>query len=258
MILDEIMASKRAELEGVKERVPLETLVEKLSGLDETRDFAAALKADGVRIIAEVKKASPSKGVIREDFDPVAIAKAYDANGAAAISVLTEMEYFMGSLDYMNLVKASVKIPVLRKDFIFDYYQLVEARVNGADAVLLIAAVLEAETLISLIEKSKELGLAQLVEVHSDLELEKAKSSGAEIIGINNRNLKTFKTDIETTKRLMEKVPDSAITVSESGINTGEDIRGLTEAGVDAFLIGEALMRDPDVGAKLRSFVEAS
>jgi indole-3-glycerol phosphate synthase len=257
MILDEIMASKKAELEGVKERLSLKTLQEKLTGLPPVRDFVSALKADGPSVIAEVKKASPSKGVIREDFDPVEIALAYEANGAAVISVLTEEKYFMGSLDFLSAIRERVSLPLLRKDFIFDYYQLVEARVHGADAVLLIAAVLDEDTLKSLLQGVKELGLFTLVEVHDEAELNRAVKSGAEVIGINNRNLKTFLTDIETTKRLVPLVPDGRIVVSESGINTRADIDSLMEVGVDAFLIGEALMREPNPGLKLKDLLSA-
>lgn len=257
MILDEIMASKADELRGVKERVPLNELLSNLSDLPLTRDFAAALKAEGVNIIAEVKKASPSKGIIREDFDPVEIALAYEANGAAAISILTESAFFMGSLDFLDGIRERVALPLLRKDFIFDQYQLVEARVHGADAVLLIAAVLDDDSLKTLLEGAAELGLSTLVEVHNEMELERAVSSGAVVIGINNRDLKTFVTDIETTLRLIRLVPDDCVIVSESGINTRGDIESLKSAGAHAFLIGEALMREPLPGVKLAELLGA-
>lgn len=257
MILDAIVSDKREELKRTKERVPLVELEAKLSGLEPTRDFASALKADGVNIIAEVKKASPSKGVIREDFDPVEIAIDYEANGAAAISVLTEEKYFKGSLDFLSAIRERVTLPLLRKDFIFDDYQLVEARVFGADAVLLIMAVLDDDAFSALFKRATELGLFTLVEVHHEAELERAVRLGAQVIGINNRDLKNFVTDIDTTKRLLPTVPKDRVIVSESGINTGADIRSLKEAGVDAFLIGEALMREADIGAKLKSLVNA-
>ncbi|MEE9543164.1 MAG: indole-3-glycerol phosphate synthase TrpC, partial [Thermodesulfobacteriota bacterium] len=216
MILDEIMASKRAELKGTKESVTLAELEAKLDGLEPVRDFVSALKADGVRIIAEVKKASPSKGIIREDFDPVEIALEYEANGAAAISVLTEEKYFEGSLDFLSAIRERVTLPLLRKDFIFDDYQLVEARVFGADAVLLIMAVLDDDTFSALFKRATELGLFILVEVHHEAELERAVRLGAQVIGINNRDLKSFVTDIETTRRLIKLVPEGCTIVSES------------------------------------------
>ncbi len=255
MILDEIMASKGDELIEVKERVPLKELQASLSDLPPVRDFPSALKADGINIIAEVKKASPSKGIIREDFDPVEIALAYEANGAAAISILTEANFFMGSLDYLSTVRERVALPLLRKDFIFDHYQLVEARVHGADAVLLIAAVLGDDSLKTLLEGAEELGLSVLVEVHNEMELERAVASGAGVIGINNRDLKTFVIDIETTRRLIPLVPDDRVIVSESGINTRADIESLKGAGAHAFLIGEALMREPLPGEKLKELL---
>ncbi len=257
MILDEIMAYKREVLKRVKEKLPLAKLQERLSGLPPVKDFPSALNADGISIIAEVKKASPSKGVIREDFDAVEIALDYEANGAAAISVLTEEKYFEGSLDYLSSIRERISLPLLRKDFLFDPYQLVEARVFGADAVLLIAAVLDDDTLKDLLFDAAKLGLSVLVEVHNEEELERTVRSGAQVIGINNRDLNTFVTDIETTKRLLPLVPDSRIIVSESGINTSLDIASLRDSGVDAFLIGEALMREADVGAKLKAFLNA-
>lgn len=255
MILDEIMASKRDELDEVKERVPLDELLSCLSDLPSTRDLPSALRADGINIIAEIKKASPSKGIIREDFDPVEIALAYEANGATAISILTEEKFFKGSLVFLSSIREKVSLPLLRKDFIFDHYQLVEARVCGADAVLLIAAVLDDDTLKSLLDGASELGLSALVEVHNEEELERTVQSGAELIGINNRDLKTFVTDIETTRRLIPLVPDDRVIVSESGINTRADIESLKSAGAGAFLIGEALMREPQPGEKLKELL---
>ncbi len=251
MILDDIVADKREELAELKRLVPLVELKAESRDKEPTRDFKGALTKDGVRIITEVKKASPSKGLIRADFDPVAIASIYEEYGAAAISVLTEKKYFQGDLKYLTDVKDAVSIPVLRKDFIFDPYQLFEARVAGADAILLIAAVLGRSELTDLLGQAGELGLSVLVESHSSDELQKTVGAGAEIVGINNRDLNTFKTDIATTEELVKEIPDGKVIVSESGINTAEDIRRLTDSGADAFLIGEALMREADIGKKL-------
>ncbi|MEK7851320.1 MAG: indole-3-glycerol phosphate synthase TrpC, partial [Deltaproteobacteria bacterium] len=202
-----------------------------------------------------VKKASPSKGVIREDFDHLEIARTYERNGASALSVLTDRHFFQGSIDYLSEIRQMVSLPLLRKDFIFDEYQIFEARGYGADAVLLIAAVLDDKELCDFVKLSLDLGMAPLVEVHDETELERTLKTNAELIGINNRNLQTFKTDINTTVRLMNSIPEDKIVVSESGINTKEDMKLLKDAGVDAFLIGEALMRESDIGKKLREFV---
>lgn len=254
-ILDIIVQHKRKELTETKQAVPLENIRCGLSHMPEVRDFAGALSGsaqNGVRIIAEIKKASPSKGILCEQFDVCTIARAYEDGGAAAVSVLTEKNYFQGSLDYLSTVKAAIKLPVLRKDFIFDPYQIYEARAHGADAVLLIAVILSEELLAELVRLARELTLYHLVEVHDMADVRKALSAGAEIIGINNRNLTTFETNLHTTMELLPAIPDDKIVVSESGIATCTDILWLADAGVDAFLIGETLMKAQNPGAKLR------
>jgi indole-3-glycerol phosphate synthase len=253
MILDTIVAHKKEELAQSMRARPLAALREAIEALDWPRGFAEALCAgSGIRIIAEVKKASPSKGVIREQFDPVAIACEYEASGAAAVSVLTETRYFQGSPEHLSAIKQRIAIPVLRKDFLFDAYQIYESRAMGADALLLIAAMLEKNMLEALLHLTRQLSMEALVEVHTREELGVALDSGARIIGINNRNLQTFKTDIATTLELAADIPDDRILVSESGIATAADIARLKQAGVDAFLIGESLMREQSPGTKLR------
>jgi len=258
MILDDIITIKRAELSAVREALPLRQLEALVKSAPETRGFARALACDtGTknRIIAEIKKASPSKGVIRHIFDPVVTAREYEHAGATAISVLTEERFFQGSLSYLRQVKTECGLPVLRKDFIIDPYQVYEARAFGADALLLIVAALDAGLLRELLALSDSLQLDALVEVHTRDELTIAIDTGARIIGINNRDLRTFTTDIATTIALCPAIPDDRIVVSESGINTADDIRRLKDAGVDAFLIGEALMREPSPGVKLKELI---
>lgn len=258
MILDKIVKSKKDALNKSKIECNIRLLETLINNQHEVVNFKDSLKkqfTNDIRIIAEIKKASPSKGIIREDFDPIAIAKQYEANHAAAISILTESEFFMGKLEYLKEIKNSVKIPVLRKDFLFDPYQIYEARANGADAVLLIAAILEKPLLDELLSIVTELSMSALVEVHTKEELETVLQTKAEIIGINNRNLKTFKTDIQTSIDLMTDIPDSKIIVTESGITTKEDIIKLSEAGVDAFLIGETFMRSENPGEMLNKFI---
>ncbi|MBI5894233.1 MAG: indole-3-glycerol phosphate synthase TrpC [Deltaproteobacteria bacterium] len=262
-ILDEIVFYKKESLEQQKKEVPLGILKKEISNLKQTRDFAKAISGEGinpvreglsngVNIIAEIKKASPSKGIIRKDFDPVQIARIYEENGAKAISVLTEEKYFLGNIDYLNKVKDVTNLPILRKDFIFDEYQIYEARVKGADAALLIAGILDKKELKDFLELSRSLGMGCLVEVHNKEELKKVLSTDAKIIGINNRDLKTFKIDINTTINLIKEIPSDRMVVSESGINTHKDILKLKDAGVKAFLVGEALMKEHDIGKKLR------
>jgi indole-3-glycerol phosphate synthase len=258
MILDTIVAHKKDELfSSICER-PLSALKELIQDQPAPRGFAAALTRDRgqkAAIIAEVKKASPSKGVIREQFDPVAIALDYEEHGAAAISVLTETRFFAGSPEYLSAIKKQVSLPVLRKDFLFDAYQIYEARALGADALLLIAAILEMDKLCELLHLTRELGMDALVEVHNRKELDMVLETGAGIIGINNRNLNTFQTDIATTVELVQAVPDDRIVVSESGIASRADILMLSSSGVDAFLIGESLMRQESPGAKLAELI---
>ncbi|MFC1949065.1 indole-3-glycerol phosphate synthase TrpC [Chloroflexota bacterium] len=258
MILDDIVADNRQELEARKSSLPLDKLLKLATEQLPPLDFAAALHGDGIKLIAEVKKASPSRGVIRADFNPVEIARTYAANGASAISVLTESIYFQGSPDYLRDIKAALRVkgpPLLRKDFIHDPYQIYEARAYGADALLLIVAMLTAEKLKELLGLSHELKMGCLVEVHSEAELEIALNSGARIIGINNRDLKTFDVDIATTQRLRPFIPADRIVVSESGIKDRNDMEKMKEWGVDAVLIGESLMASDDIAARMREFL---
>ncbi|MDK2986311.1 MAG: indole-3-glycerol phosphate synthase [Clostridia bacterium] len=253
MILEKIVRHKRHEVAERKSRRPLELLKK---SLPQTRgEFKSALGKEGVSLIAEVKKASPSKGVFREDFDPVKIATSYEKAGAAAISVLTDSEFFQGSLQDLKKVKESVQLPVLRKDFIIDPYQIYEAKYSGADAILLIAAVLDEKQLTEFLNLAGELELDALVEVHSREELKVALRSRAEIIGINNRDLTTFNTDIKTTLELAKFVPEGCILVSESGISSGEDVKRLAQAGVDAILVGEALVTSSEIDAKIKELI---
>ncbi len=256
MILDSIVAHKREELKRDKERTPIQTLKRRIPNLPPTRDFGAALEAPGaVNLIAEVKRRSPSKGVIREDFDPVEIAKIYAQNGASAISVLTDDRFFGGALSYLSAIRHAVGLPLLRKDFTIDEFHIYQARAAGADAVLLIAAILAPEQLREFIGIAGRLNLGALVEVHTQAELQIALDVGAEIIGINNRDLKTFHTDIATSFRLRESIPDDKIVVSESGIHKREDVVRLGESNVNAILVGESLMRSTDIGEKMRELL---
>lgn len=258
MILDRIVADNRQELENRKRITPLEDLKRMVLAQPPSLDFASALRGKGVRLIAEVKKASPSKGVIRHDFNPAEIAGIYAANGASAISVLTETKYFQGSLDYLKDVRKALgkkKLPLLRKDFIHDPYQIYESRAYGADALLLIVAILTPEKLSELLKLSHKLGMKCLVETHDEAELEVALKSGAGIIGINNRDLRTFTTDLTTTQRLRPFIPEGKIVVSESGIKTRSDMEKLKKWGVDAVLIGEAFMSAPDIAGKMKELL---
>jgi indole-3-glycerol phosphate synthase len=257
-ILDDIVRRKRDEIRCSDKSSNIRVLRDTIKALPQPRDFAAALSMEyGARnrIIAEIKKASPSKGVIRRDFDPSEIALSYEKNGAVAISVLTDETFFQGSLDHLDAVKRSVTIPVLRKDFILEPFQIYEAFACGADAVLLIVAILDDHQLGMLLQLCAELGLAALVEVHNREELSRALDAGSHIIGINNRDLNTFITDIKTTLTLLPAIPENVVTVSESGIQSAGEIQRLRTAGVDAFLIGEALMQSPSPGEALRSLV---
>jgi len=256
LILDTIVAHKRKELRQNQVQIPLSTLKSKIADLPQTRDFRDALSAQNrVNLIAEVKKKSPSKGIIREDFYPVEIARTYAANGASAISVLTDHEFFAGELAYLSAIREAVDLPLLRKDFTIDEYHIYQARVAGADAILLIVAILTSDQLRGFMEIAQSLGLACLVEVHTEAELEVALQAGAVIVGINNRDLKTFHTDIAMTFRLRESIPSDKVVVSESGIYTREDVVRLGEANVNAILVGESLMRSPDIGMKVRELI---
>ncbi len=257
MILDDIMEHKRAEVEAARRAVPEADLRRRIADRDDTlRGFARALRArhaaGATTIIAEVKKGSPSKGVIRPDFDPLEIAATYEKSGATCLSVLTDERFFLGHLSYLTRIRQQVRLPLLRKDFICDPYQLWEARAAGADAVLLIAAALSLTQLRELGALAEELGMDVLLEIHDEAELEIALQTPAELIGINNRNLKTFVTDLGVTERLTPRIPHDRFVVSESGIRSREDIVRLTGHGAKAFLVGESLMREADFGAKLR------
>jgi indole-3-glycerol phosphate synthase len=241
-ILERIFAEKRAELEAERAAAPLEAIREQAWRAPQPRDFLAALRSPRPAIIAEIKRASPSKGDILPGLDPAAVAREYAASGAAAISVLTD-RHFKGSLEDLRKVRAAVELPLLRKDFIFDPYQLYQARAAGADCVLLIAAMLKEVELCVLYREARGAGLQALVEVHNEDELRVADRCGADIIGINNRDLHTFVTDIALTERLMAGYRGAALVVSESGINLPEDIRRLDRAGARAFLVGESLVR---------------
>ncbi len=255
-MLEKIVADKKEGLKQRKKAVSVSEMEARIARRAATLDFASALKGDGVRLIAEVKKASPSRGVLCPEFDPAALARVYADNGAAAISVLTEEKYFGGHLNHLAEIRKEVEIPLLRKDFIFDPYQVYESRACGADALLLIAAILEPEQLNELLSLSHELGLSCLVEVHNESELEMALHSGAQIIGINNRDLKTFRVDISTTQRLRPLVPKDKTVVSESGISRRQDMEYLKELGVDAALVGEALLTAGDIAAKMRELLK--
>lgn len=252
-MLAAITERKRERLAHAKRGVPLSKLRDMVADAERPRDFQEAVKRDGgeIKLIAELKKASPSKGLIRRDFDPSAIAALYEQKPVAALSVLTEEDFFQGQLSYLETVKRIVSKPALRKDFLFDEYQLVESRAFGADAVLLIAALLDRSQAREYLHLATELGLAVLFEVHDEEELETALVIDAPLIGINNRNLTTLRIDIETTFRLKREIPAGRIVVSESGIRTGDDVRRLREAGIDAMLVGTSLMEAPDIGKKI-------
>ncbi len=258
MILDDIVADKRLELAATKRRLPLAQVRRAAAEQPPARDFAAALRGDGVRLIAEVKKASPSRGLIAPDFEPVAVARRYAENGAAAISVLTESRHFQGSLDNLLTIGRELgdqRPPLLRKDFIFDPYQVPESRAAGADAILLIVAILAPGRLAELIDLAHGLGMECLVEVHDEAEVKTALDSPARVIGINNRDLRTFKVDLSTTGRLRPPIPADRLVVSESGIKSRADMEQLRAWGVNAALVGETLMTAADVGATMRELL---
>jgi indole-3-glycerol phosphate synthase len=255
-ILDTIVASKRREIAAAKERRPEADLRRRLSDAPPLRPFRAALeRVRPVAVIAEVKKASPSAGVLRADFDPVAIARAYMENGAQCLSVLTENAFFQGRLDHLTAIRQTVDVPLLRKDFMFDPYQVLEARVAGADCVLLIAEILPNEMLEGMLAATRRLGMDALVELHDAVELPRVLAAGAGLIGINNRDLKTFETRLDHTIDLAASVPSDICLVSESGIRTAADVERLRAAGAAAVLVGESLLRAPDVGAALRALI---
>jgi indole-3-glycerol phosphate synthase len=249
-ILEKIVAAKRHEIQARKAQRPIDELENAVQAAPPVRDFFAALARPGaIHLIAEVKKTSPSKGVIRADFDPVEVASIYERHGASAISVLTDEPFFEGSLEHLRAVRAHIGLPVLRKDFILDPYQLLEARAAGADAVLLIAECLDDCSLRSLHNRALALSLTPLVELYEPANLPRVLDAGATLIGVNNRDLRTFEVDLNHTLRLREQIPDECLVVGESGIRTRQDVLLLEAAGVNAILVGETLMASSDIGA---------
>jgi indole-3-glycerol phosphate synthase len=255
-VLSEICQTKRTEIAAAKSRVSEMELKARLADVDPPRDFLAALKsATGVGLIAEVKKASPSAGLIREDFDPVEIAKTYESAGAACISCLTDESYFKGKLEYLTAIRNAVEIPVMRKDFILDRYQVTEARAAGADCILLIAECLDDCTMRDLYFYASELGMECLVEIYDPENLDRVLKLEAPLIGINNRNLRTFVTDLKHSTDLAARVPDTVYLVSESGIRERSDVEHLLQFGVRGILVGETLMRQENIAAKVRELL---
>jgi indole-3-glycerol phosphate synthase len=255
-VLKKIIDYKQGELAAAKSRVGLAELQARIEDCPPVRGFLKALRATDdagqTAVIAEVKKGSPSKGIIRAEFDPLDIARIYQANGACCLSVLTDEHFFLGHLDYLTAIRNVVGIPLLRKDFVFDAYQIYEARVAGADAVLLIAAMLDLSSLRDFLALATELSLDVLLEVHDERELAMAMATDCPLVGINNRNLHTFVTDLGTTERLCAMMPPDRFAVAESGINSRDEVVRLRSAGARAFLVGESLMREQDFGWKLR------
>lgn len=260
-ILNAIVEKKKERLAAAKTRSPLASLRSRAEGMAETRPFGPAIRrvrGTGIRVITEIKKASPSKGLIRKDFDPVEIARIYESKQAAAISVLTEEDFFQGSLDYIPLVKDIVTLPLLRKDFIFDEYQIMEARAYGADAILLIAAILEKGQSRDYMALAGELGLDVLFEVHTARELDAVLNAGAPIIGVNNRNLRTLDISLNTTLDLLQYIPPDRIIVSESGITTPQEVELFEKTRVDAVLVGTSLIKQEDIGKAFDSLFHES
>ena len=257
-ILKQILDTKQGEISRLKNRFSLQDLMSAARNASPARNFTAALReGKEPRVIAEVKKASPSKGVIREDFDPVQIASGYERAGAAAVSVLTDEHFFQGNLQYLSSVKEEVLVPVLRKDFLTDPHQIYQSRATGADSVLLIVAAMDGDGMLAdLIDVSRSLAMEPLVEVHNNHEAETAIRAGAEIIGINNRDLTTFEVDLSLSHRLARAIHKDKVIIAESGITSLDDMLSLSKAGVDAFLIGESLMRTPDPGNSLSNMME--
>lgn len=256
--LEEICATTRDYVQQRKAAVAASKLSDDIARQSAPRGFAAAIReksADGFALIAEIKKASPSKGLIREDFDPPAHARAYQAGGAACLSVLTDQPYFQGSDDYLVAARAAVDLPCLRKDFMVDPWQVAESRSLGADAILIIMAVLDDALAAEIEAEALALGMDALIEVHDEAELERALTLQSPLLGINNRNLKTFETSLDQTERLAKLVPDDRIMVSESGIFTHEDCQRLSKSGARAFLVGESLMRQDNVEAATRQLL---
>jgi indole-3-glycerol phosphate synthase len=254
-VLDRILEARRAEVDHRKRVLPQTALKYGVKAAPPVRDFAAALSRDAINVLAELKPASPSRGIIRDPFDAPALGKSLEAAGAAALSVLTEGEFFRGSLKNLRDARKEIALPVLRKDFIFDPWQVWESRANDADSFLLIVAALSSEQLRDLIALGRELGMDPLVEVHTREELDRALAAGARIVGVNNRDLKTLTVRVETSYELIEQIPEECLAVAESGLRSHDDLKNLRAAGFDAFLIGEHLMLSPDPGAALRALL---
>lgn len=259
-ILKKIVAHKRVEVAAAKAEVSIHELNARIRDLEDVprgfeRHLREAVASGWTAIIAEVKKGSPSRGIIRSDFDPIEIARIYQDNGAVCLSVLTDEQFFLGQLRYLALIRESVSLPLLRKDFICDPYQIHEARAAGADAILLIAAMLDLNQLREFHAVAREVQLDVLLEVHDEAEMETALKTDCTLIGVNNRDLRTFATDLGTTGRLARLMPSDRLLVTESGINTRDDIKQLAESGARAYLIGEAMMREADIGRKLRELI---
>jgi len=258
MILDEIVEHKKSEVESAKKNKPLDRIIANIEDADKARDFYGdCINKSGIKIICEIKKASPSKGLLSKNFHPVEIAKSYEHNGAFAISVLTDEKFFMGSLDYLSEVSKNVKIPVLRKDFTIDPYQIYEARCYGADIILLIASILDLSGIRAFQDIATSLGMSSIVEVHNEKELELALEAGSKIIGINNRDLKTFEVNLEVSEQLAGSIPEGVVVISESGIRDSGDIRRLEKAGITTFLIGETFMTGESPGRELKNLLNS-
>jgi indole-3-glycerol phosphate synthase len=256
-VLDRILEARRVEVDHRKRVLPETALKYGAKAAEPLRDFSAALVRDGLNVLAELKPASPSRGVIRDPFDHVGLAQSLESSGAAALSVLTEPEFFQGTLRNLRDARKSIQLPVLRKDFIFDPWQVWETRANDADSFLLIVAALHGSQLLDLISLGREIGMEPIVEVHTAEELDRALAAGARIIGVNNRDLKTLAVRLETSFELISRIPDDCIAISESGLRTHDDLVKLRAAGFDAFLIGEHLMLAPDPAAALAALLGA-
>ena len=258
-ILDKIVAKKRKEIAESRARTPLASVQQSAEDAPPSNDFLGALRASqGIGLIAEIKKASPSKGLIREDFDPPSIAKTYTAHGASCISVLTDETFFQGSLSYLQQVRAVVDTPLLRKEFILDIYQIYEARAAGADAVLLIAEILTATELAHFSDLAQQLGMVALIELYDPDNLPAVLAAGTPLIGVNNRDLRTFEVDLGHTVRLRNQIPENILLVGESGIHSREDALYLQEHGVNAMLVGESLMREANIGSAVDRLLGSS
>lgn len=253
-ILNEIISRKKEQLKDSKTRLPIKDLRAKIGDVEESRNFKTAIKrshGEKVKLVAEIKRASPSKGMIKRDFDHLSIARTYEEKAVSAVSILTEENFFQGNLKFLSEVKKVITKPILRKDFVFDEYQIYESKANEADAILLIAAILDKNQAAEYLHLSKELGLSVIFEVHNSKELEMALLIDSDMIGINNRDLKTLQVNINTTFELKKEIPSCKVTISESGIKTREDVKRLEDACIDSILVGTALMEAEDIGKKI-------